>query len=181
MKAGSALSAAHERLHALQRDYEGSGGEGRGEDVEERPLGGFLALVGVYGGAVGAAALWGRARGVRLPERIGAQDLALLTVAAHEASRLITKDAVTSPFRAPFTRHTGSAGEGEVQEEVRGSGLRHAVGELVTCPFCTSMWTATGLVAGSVLAPRLTRTAAATLAAVFGSNVLHLLYDSAKH
>ncbi len=162
----------HERMHAVQSAYEGD---------EERPLGGFLTLMGVYAGAVGGAGLLARARGRSLPDRFTAGDLALLTLATHKASRIISKDAVTAPFRAPFTRFAGSAGEGENMEEVRGQGIRHSIGELLTCPFCTSVWVATGFVAGGVIAPKLTRSAAAMLTAVLGSDVLHLLYDSAKH
>ena len=170
--AGGALRSAHERLHRLQSDYAGQ---------EDRPLGGLLALMGVYTGAVGGAGLLAAARGKALPERWSAGDVALLTIATHKASRILTKDTVTAPFRAPFTRFQGPAGDGEVMEEVQGTGWRHAVGELVTCPFCMSVWVATGFVAGGVLAPRLTRSLAAMLTAVFGSDVLHLLYDSAKH
>ncbi|NAZ76991.1 DUF1360 domain-containing protein [Kineococcus sp. T13] len=168
----SDLQDLHRRLHAVQDGYQGD---------EERPLGGFLTLMGVYAGAVGGAGLLARARGRSLPERWSAGDVALLAVATHKATRILAKDAVTSPFRAPVTRFAGNAGDGEVMEEVRGSGLRHSVGELVTCPFCLAVWVSTGFVAGGVLAPRLTRSVAAMLTAVFGSDVLHLLYDSAKH
>ncbi|NAZ88134.1 DUF1360 domain-containing protein [Kineococcus indalonis] len=166
------VSEIHQRLHAVQSAYQGE---------EERPLGGFLALMGVYVGAVGGASALARALRRPVPDRFSAGDLALLTLATHQGSRLLTKDAVTAPLRAPFTRFAGSAGEGEVVEEVRGSGLRHSLGELLTCPFCASVWVATGFVAGGVIAPRLTRSAAAMLTAVFGSDVLHLVYDAAKH
>lgn len=161
----------HARLHAVQTAYQGE---------EDRPLGGFLTLMGVYGSAVGAAGLIGRARGARLPPEVTARDLTLLVLATHKATRLLAKDAVTSPFRAPFTTFAGPAGDGEVMEEVRGEGLRHSVGELLTCPFCLSVWVASALVAGHVLAPALTRTVTTTLTVVFGSDVVHLLYDAAK-
>ncbi|NAZ82063.1 DUF1360 domain-containing protein [Kineococcus sp. R8] len=137
--------------------------------------------MGVYGTAVTSAVLVARATGRTMPARPSAADLTVLAVATHKATRLLTKVAVTSPLRAPFTRHVGSAGEGEVMEEVRASGAGHSVGELLTCPFCASVWVATGLTAGTVLAPQLTRAATTVLVAVFGSDVLHLLYDSAKH
>ncbi|WP_432548319.1 DUF1360 domain-containing protein [Kineococcus sp. SYSU DK004] len=172
LRAREHLHALHTRLNDVQSAYEGD---------EERPLGGFLTLMGVFAGGVGGAALLARGLGREMPDRFSAQDLFLLTVATHKASRLISKDAVTAPFRAPFTRFVGPAGDGENMEEVRGSGLRHSVGELLTCPFCTSVWVATGLVAGGVLAPRLTRSVAAMLTAVFGSDLLHLAYDAAKH
>jgi hypothetical protein len=63
-----------------------------------------------------------------------------------------------------------------VAEEVRGKGIRHAVGELITCPFCTSQWVATAYAAGLVFAPRATRLAGTTMTAVAGSDWLQLAY-----
>ena len=91
-------------------------------------------------------------------------------------SRLVAKDSVTSPLRAPFTRCSGTAGPAEVAEEVRGKGVRHAVGELVTCPFCVAQWVATTYGAGLVFVPQATRLAGATMTAVAGSDWLQLAY-----
>ncbi|WP_433272178.1 DUF1360 domain-containing protein [Actinosynnema sp. CS-041913] len=147
---------------------------------EERPLAGYLASLGTYAALVGVAALVGRRRGVRLPERFSAGDVVLLSVATHKASRLLTKSSVTSVLRAPFTRYAGAAGEAEVHESVRHDGGRHAVGELVTCPFCSGVWVAGALVAGRVFAPRVTRLVMTALTAVAASDWLHIGYDHAK-
>lgn len=64
----------------------------------------------------------GRGLGVRLPARVGFGDVALLGVATHKASRLLTKDAVTSPLRVPFARFEEETGMGEVNESIRGHG-----------------------------------------------------------
>ncbi len=132
--------------------------------------------------AVGTAALTalGRARHVRLPERVSVADTVLLSVATHKASRLFAKDSVTSPLRAPFTTYSEPAGEAELNESVRGHGMRHAVGELVTCPFCLSVWVATALTAGLVFAPRTTRLVNTMLTAVAASDLLQLGYDGSK-
>ncbi|HEX3826330.1 MAG TPA: DUF1360 domain-containing protein [Sporichthyaceae bacterium] len=145
------------------------------EHGEHRPLGSFLAIAGGYGLVLGALGRYGRLRGVRLPDRPRPSDLALLTVACHRLARLISKDAVTSPLRAPFTRFDGAGQPGEVNEEVRGRGPRKALGELISCPFCVGQWVATALVAGSVLAPRVTRWAAAVLAVEAGSDALQFV------
>ncbi|HKN56693.1 MAG TPA: DUF1360 domain-containing protein [Amycolatopsis sp.] len=155
----------------IQRDYAGDA---------ERPLGGYLAVLAAYGGVAGGLTALGRALGVRLPNRWSLGDTVLLTTATFKASRLLSKDAVTSPLRAPFTRYEESAGEGELNESVRGHGPRHSVGELITCPFCLAVWVATGLGAGMVFAPRVTRLAATILTAVAGSDALQLLYDAGK-
>jgi hypothetical protein len=118
--------------------------------------------------------------GARLPQRFGLGDTALLCVATHKASRILAKDAITSPLRAPFTRYEGSAGEAELNESVRAKGPGHALGELLTCPFCLAVWVATGLSAGFVMAPRATRLLTTVLAAVSASDVLQLAYDAAK-
>jgi hypothetical protein len=90
---------------------------------------------------------------------------------------MIAKDPVTSPLRAPFTRFRGTSGPAELAEEVRGhGGPRHALGELLTCPFCLAQWLGTAYAAGLVFAPGFTRLAGATMTAVAGSDWLQLGY-----
>jgi hypothetical protein len=152
-----------------------------GPPGERRPLGGYLAVLAAYGAGVAAAAAAARLTGRSMPDRIGLQDLATMTVATHRISRLVSKDAVLSPVRAPLTRFEGPAGAAEVNESVRyRGGVPHAVGELLTCPFCTAVWSATALTAGMVLAPRLTRLVSAAATAVAGADFLHLAYDLVK-
>lgn len=145
----------------------------------DRPLGGYAVLVSSYAASVFALAAVVRRRRA-LPDRLPAADLALLGVATHKLSRLVAKDSVGAVFRAPFTSFEAAAGNGEVHDEVRGDGIRHAVGELVTCPFCLAVWTATALAYGLVLAPRATRLVMSVLSAVFVSDVLQLAYGIAQ-
>jgi Protein of unknown function (DUF1360) len=147
---------------------------------DERPLRGYATVMAIY--AAGAAAVAGIARltGRRLPERPPVGDLALMAVATHKISLLLTKDAVTSPLRAPVTQFESAAGEAELNESPRGTGAQHAIGELLTCPFCTAVWVAGGLAAGLVFAPRLTRFGMGVASAIAGADFLHLGYDAAK-
>ncbi|WP_433220210.1 DUF1360 domain-containing protein [Dactylosporangium sp. CS-047395] len=147
---------------------------------DERPLRGYATVLGAFAGAAGVVAGVARLMGRELPTRPAAGDVALMALATHKISRLITKDAVTSPLRAPFTQFEAAAGESELNESPRGHGARHAVGELLTCPFCTGVWVAGGLAAGMVFAPRLTRFGMGVAAALAGSDFLHLAYDAAK-
>lgn len=147
---------------------------------EDRPLRGYLGALGTYAALVGAAVVVGRKTGTRLPDRVPVADLALLTVATHKASRLLTKSSVMAAVRAPFTRFEESAGVGEVQESVRSRGAGHSVGELLTCPFCAGVWIAGGFAAGLVFAPRATRLAASVLGVVAGSDLLQLAYEAVK-
>jgi hypothetical protein len=149
---------------------------------EERPLAGDLGAMGVYVGLVSAAAAAVRASGRELPERIPVGDALLLTVATFRLARRIAKDPVTSPIRAPFTRFEGPSGHAEIAEEVREhGGVKHAVGELLTCPFCLAQWVGTGFVFGYVTAPKATRLAALTMTMVAGSDVLQFVYDAIQN
>jgi hypothetical protein len=144
----------------------------------ELPLGSFAALMGIYGTAVMSAAAYLRSRRQTLPERVSLQDLGLVAVATHKLSRLIAKDPVTSPLRAPFTKFEGQSGEAEVAEDVVGSGPSKAVGELVTCPFCLAQWIATAFIFGLVVRPRETRLAASVFTAVSAADFLQFAYDA---
>src|SRR5688500_9204464 len=106
----------------------------------DRPLGSYLGVMGVYLTGATGAALWLRQRRQPLPSRISPTDVALIGAATHRLARLISKDTVTSPLRAPFTEFEGVSGPAELQEKVVGTGVRHAVGELLTCPFCMAQW-----------------------------------------
>jgi hypothetical protein len=149
---------------------------------EERPLAGDLGAMGVYVGLVSAASAAVRASGRELPERIPIGDAVLLTVATFRLARRIAKDPVTAPIRAPFVRFQGASGHAEVAEEVREhGGVKHAVGELLTCPFCLAQWVGTGFVLGYVSAPRATRLAALTMTMIAGSDVLQFVYDAIQN
>ncbi|MGH3388157.1 MAG: DUF1360 domain-containing protein [Actinomadura sp.] len=145
----------------------------------DRPLGSYGVLLTGYGLAVAAGAVIARLSGRRIPE-LGLWDIALMTVSTHKLSRALAKGPVTSPLRAPFTRYEGVSGPSELTEEVRGSGARHAVGELLTCPFCLAQWIGSGYVAGMTFAPRATRLAGATITAVTGADWLQLAYERLK-
>lgn len=164
----SSIQGAGKRIRRL---YEGG---------ERRPLQGYLLVMGTYCGLSGALALIGRVMGAPLPERFSLGDTVLLSIATHKASRLLAKDAITSPVRAPFTRYEASAGESELMESVRGQGAQHAAGELISCPFCLAVWTSTALTAGMVFTPRATRLVCTVLTAVAASDALQIAYDGGK-
>jgi hypothetical protein len=151
--------------------WRGYGGE------SEMPLGGYAALLGAYSVIfAGGLSLVRR----KLPRRFQAGDVLLLGVGAHKIARILTKDWVTSPLRAPFVRYEESAGGGEVTETSRGRGLRRAVGDLLTCPWCAAPWVGGALVLGLAAAPRITRTIAALFTAVTLSDFLNHAYAAAK-
>lgn len=148
---------------------------------KHRPLGGYLTVMTIYGVLVALTAVVATATGRRLPERWRVIDLFTVALGTHKLSRTLTKDAVTSPLRAPFVRYTGTGGPAEVHEEIRdGSQLRHSLGELLTCPFCLDVWVATAFIIGLIFAPRLTRLVAGGFTALTGADFLQLAYAWAQ-
>jgi hypothetical protein len=145
-----------------------------------QPLRGYVTTLTVYSGVVAALAGAAVATRRRVPEQPLMNDVLLISVATHKLSRMLAKDAVTSPLRAPVTRFQGAAGSSEVNEEPRLDGKGHAAAELISCPFCLGVWVATALSGGLVFAPRLTRLVATGLTAIAGSDFLQLAYDAAK-
>ena len=147
---------------------------------EEMPLAGYATLLGVYNAALAAALLAANQSGRALPERTSYQDVLLLGIATHKLGRIITKDWVTSPLRAPFTEYKGSAGGGEVNEKSRGQGLQRAVGDLLTCPWCIAPWVAGALAFGFIFKPRTTRLICQVFTAVTISDFLQHAYNGVK-
>jgi hypothetical protein len=145
-----------------------------------RPLGGYGALMTSFLALCAGFGAWLRRSGGELPERPSAGDMVLVTIATHKASRLLAKDRVTSTVRAPFTRFEDDVGAGEVSEAARGRGLRRAIGELLVCPYCLSVWVAGGFAAGLIAAPRPTRWVASVFTTVFGADVLQIAYKKAE-
>ncbi len=144
-----------------------------------RPLASYAVLAGGFAAGFGAFVASRRANG-GLPERIAMPDLVLLGIATHKLSRLITKDRIAAFVRAPFAEPRAEGDlPGEVEDRARGDGMRAAVGQLVTCPRCLSVWIAAGFVGGFVVAPRETRLAAVLLTTVTLSDFLQATYRRA--
>ncbi len=150
-----------------------------GYSEQKKPLGGYLALAGVFTLALGTGLASAATSEEELPE-LGWSDLLLLGIATHKLTRIATKDLVTSPFRAPFVKFKKSAGAGEVEEEARGDGIQEAVGDLITCPYCIAPWIASALVFGYQRAPRTTRVLGGIFCITAASNFLNHLYAKAK-
>ncbi|MGI8989417.1 MAG: DUF1360 domain-containing protein [Bryobacteraceae bacterium] len=149
-----------------------------GYDGKELPLAGYAALVGIYTAGFAAFLFAAKSRRRDLPERIGLGDLLLFGVGTFKLSRIIAKDRVTSPFRAPFTTYEGPGDTNELKEKSRGEGMQRALGDLLTCPWCMGPWAAAALAYGFVLAPRPARLAAGILSATAISDALHLGHDA---
>jgi Protein of unknown function (DUF1360) len=115
--------------------------------MSERPLPEYATLTGAFSAILGGFLILSRRR---LPERLGFGDLARIGLASYKLGRLVAKDEVTSWVRAPVTRD-------EEATEPKPRGMERALGELVTCPYCVGLWTASGLSYALGLFPRQTR------------------------
>jgi hypothetical protein len=148
---------------------------------EDKPLGSHLILVVAYNALVGAFLAARIRSGKGFPKRVSTGDLLLAGIATHKVSRVIAKDRVTAPLRAPFTEFEGEGGPGEVEENPRQSGgMRQAIGELLVCPFCLGQWIATAALAGFATVPRATRFVCSIFAAVTISDFLQIFYKGSE-
>jgi hypothetical protein len=139
-------------------------------------LAGFSGSLATYAISLAAVVAASRATG-GAPARYSLGDLVVGGLATHKFSRLLAEGSVTSPLRAPFTQFEEAAGNSEHHEVPRGEhGVRHTVGELLTCPFCLGVWVATAYVAGLGIAPRAARGWAAVFAVTGISDFLQPAY-----
>ncbi len=141
---------------------------------DDVPLAGYTAAMVTYSVVLGGVLL-GLSKRLRQQPSLG--DVLMLGVATHKLSRIITKDFVTAPLRAPFTRRLGAEGAGEVEDQPRGSQLKSSIGYLLTCPYCAGPWLATGLSALLAGRPNEGRFVLRMLTGVTVSDFLHLAYS----
>lgn len=126
-------------------------GASRQTAAREEPEVAYLGLAGAYITVTAGTWLWLR-RHRHIWPKPGFFDLVLLGLATARLSRLITRDKIMRPVRAPLTAAEIEAG-GELKEHAKGSGLVRAAGELLTCPRCTAVWAASGLALGFFASP----------------------------
>jgi hypothetical protein len=150
------------------------------DDEDGLPLGGYATLASVFAAGIGSFALLARRRGVRLPPEVPPWDVLLMGTAAYKASRVVTKDKITSFLRVPFTRRADEGKASEIMDEPKGSGLRRAVGDLVSCPFCTAAWAAGALACSYAASPRLTRLVCAGFGALTVSDWLQYAWTATQ-
>jgi hypothetical protein len=154
--------------------------DGYAPPSQRPPLLSYATFMLIFNGLFAAALLVARRRGRELPERPATADLVMIGVGSHKLSRLISKDKVTSPLRAPFTELRGKGGPGELEEASRGKGARKAIGELLICPYCLGLWVVAAFAVGLLFAPRLTRFIAAIFSALTISDFLQIAYKAAE-
>src|SRR5262245_12592647 len=68
-----------------------------GDEADELPIGGYVTMMGVFMGSFVGLVTVARASGA-LPERLPIRDIALLGVATHKLTRIVTRERVTIPL-----------------------------------------------------------------------------------
>lgn len=74
-------------------------------------------------------------------------ELLLFVLASFRLTRLFVDDTITEWLRAPFLsykEHENEDGIVELHLEIKGSGLRAFIGEILSCHWCMGIWS-TGL------------------------------------
>jgi len=107
----------------------------------------YAILSAVFWAGVLAAA---RAEGERPGESTSLADLLALGLASSRIGSVVAEDRITVFLRRPFA-------DGQAARQPRGEGLTRAVGELVTCAHCVSLWAAGALAVAQSRRPRETR------------------------
>ena len=105
----------------------------------------YAALSAGWGALLGAVLLAARDKG---DEPVRSAEVLPLGLAAFALSKLIAKEKVDAWVREPFVE------EHPEGRRPRGTGVRYAVGEMLTCTRCVGVWSALGLTALRVTRPR---------------------------
>lgn len=114
----------------------------------------YAALSAGYGALLGALVLGARER----PERVAREEIPALGFATFALAKLIAKEKVETWVREPFVEETPHG------RRPKGTRLRYAVGELLTCTRCVGAWSSLALVGLRVARPREARVVTAVLA-----------------
>ena len=70
-------------------------------------------------------------------------DLFIIILASFRLTHLIVFDKITSFIREPFFSVTiveDASGQLEENIEIKGTGIRHFIGSLLSCYWCTGLW-----------------------------------------
>lgn len=125
-----------------------------GMDGETQPVD-YAAINAVWASLVAALVMGSRGRASEDP--ITTKELIPLAAATFAVSKAVARERIGSWVREPFVEQTES-------QQPKGSRIRRAVGELVTCTRCVGTWSALGVVGLRVVHPEAGRTVSTILA-----------------
>jgi len=134
------------------------------EPVSETPTeaSDYAVLSVAYGAALAGLATQARRRGPIAPHEI-----VPLSAATFALSKLVVHEKVETWLRRPFVDERPDG------RRPKGTRLRYAVGELMSCTRCLGAWSALGLVGLRTASPPVSRTVTTVLAVSAASDFLH--------
>ena len=106
----------------------------------------YATLSAGYGTLLGALVVAARAKEGTMPIRPG--ELPVMGLATFALAKLVAKEKVDSWMREPFLEERADG-----ERRPKGTRLRYAVGELLSCTRCMGTWSALGLVSLRMLRP----------------------------
>jgi uncharacterized protein DUF1360 len=130
------------------------------------PMGAYALLLAIFVVLVVLVAVIAGARLRGLPSVF---DLTLAGLASYRITRVISQSKIGRVLRAPVTDPTG--------EEPRGGGMVRALGELVLCGSCFSVWVAAAISVALVAFPDQTRFIAFLFAAAAVAEFLLVAFE----
>jgi hypothetical protein len=98
----------------------------------------YAALNAVFGALLAGVIVATRER-TEKRDPLTTRDLAVTGAATFALAKVIARERIGTWVREPFVDEDDG-------QEPRGRGIRHAVGELVTCTRCVGAWSALGLI-----------------------------------
>jgi len=107
----------------------------------------YAALNAVFGAVLAGVVLASRER-ARQDDPLSTRDLLTSGVAAFALSKVVARERIGTWVREPFVEEAPGGGR-----QPRGTRLRHAMGELLTCTRCVGAWSALGLVGIRLTSP----------------------------
>lgn len=119
----------------------------------------YAVLNAAYGGLLATLAFAARRRAVET-EPIATVELLPIGAATFALSKSIVHEKVDTWLRQPFVE-----GDGTSERRPRGTRLRYAIGELLTCSRCMGTWSALSLVSLRLARPASGRAVVSVLAA----------------
>jgi hypothetical protein len=121
----------------------------------------YALLTATYGALLGGVVTASRRSGAPIVER---GEVPVLAAATFALSKTLVHEKVDTWVREPFVAEDGG------ERRPKGSGLRYAIGELMSCTRCMGAWSALALVGLRVTAPHASRVVTPVLAASAGND-----------
>lgn len=138
-------------------------------DTPTEPMDYWL-LNATFAAAMAALAVTARAHPERVEEAIHPRELPVVAAATFAVAKVVARERIAVWLREPFVEPTAGG------RRPRGTRLRYAVGELLTCTRCMGAWSALSIVGLRVANPPAGRVVTGVLAASAANDFLQAAF-----